>query len=119
MAVLVIVDDLIFRSRIVTAASHLPASIRLTDAASMPAARSTDDWQLVIVDLNLESGDPIALIRHLRGSLPSTPIVGFFSHVQVELQQRAQEAGCSVVMPRSAFVRVLPQLLLGELPPSA
>ncbi len=118
MAVLVIVDDLIFRSRIVAAASHLQASIRLADAASMPAVRSAEDWQLVIIDLSLDSGDPIALIRHLRGALPLTPIVGFFSHVQLELQQRAQEAGCSVVMPRSAFVRALPQLLIGELPAS-
>jgi len=31
--------------------------------------------------------------------------------VQGELKQKAQEAGCDVVMPRSAFSQTLPQLL--------
>jgi hypothetical protein len=37
--------------------------------------------------------------------------VGFVSHVQGDLKVKAQEAGCDVVMPRSAFSQTLPSLL--------
>ena len=41
----------------------------------------------------------------------STSIVGFVSHVQGDLKVKAQEAGCDVVMPRSAFSQNLPSIL--------
>jgi hypothetical protein len=37
--------------------------------------------------------------------------MAFFSHVQVELQRAAQEAGCDQILPRSQFTATLPQLL--------
>jgi len=40
-----------------------------------------------------------------------TNIIGFLSHVQGDLKLRAQEAGCDMVLPRSAFSQNLPQLL--------
>jgi hypothetical protein len=40
-----------------------------------------------------------------------TNIVGFLSHVQGELKVKAQEAGCDMVVPRSAFSQNLPSLL--------
>jgi hypothetical protein len=38
-------------------------------------------------------------------------VIGFLSHVQGDLQQKAHEAGCDMVLPRSAFSQNLPQLL--------
>ena len=38
-------------------------------------------------------------------------IIGFLSHIQGELKVKAQEAGCDMVLPRSAFSQNLPQLL--------
>ncbi|MGB7329904.1 MAG: response regulator, partial [Terriglobales bacterium] len=40
-----------------------------------------------------------------------TSIIGFLSHVQGVLKQKAHEAGCDMVLPRSAFSQNLPQLL--------
>ena len=39
------------------------------------------------------------------------PIIGFLSHVQGDLKQKAHEVGCDMVLPRSAFSQNLPQLL--------
>ena len=44
------------------------------------------------------------------------PLLGFFSHVQVELQRRAREAGYDAILPRSVFARDLANILAGELP---
>ena len=41
----------------------------------------------------------------------ATSIVGFVSHVQGDLKVKAQEAGCDVVMPRSAFSQNLVSIL--------
>jgi hypothetical protein len=46
-------------------------------------------------------------------SLRAVPLLGFFSHVQTELQQRAKEAGFDRVMPRSAFSKNLAEILGG------
>ena len=60
------------------------------------------DWALAVVVAWLAVG--VAGAFSLRR-------FGFVSHVQGELKQKAQEAGCDVVMPRSAFSQTLPQLL--------
>jgi len=38
-------------------------------------------------------------------------VVGYVSHVQGELKQRAHDLGCDMVMARSAFSQNLPTLL--------
>jgi hypothetical protein len=38
-------------------------------------------------------------------------IVAFLSHVQVELAAQARAAGCSEIMPRSAFTQNLAAIL--------
>ncbi len=65
---------------------------------------------LIIFDLNFESVDPLSLIGKLKGdaALKGTSVIGFLSHVQGELKQKAQEAGCDMVMARSAFSQNLP-----------
>jgi hypothetical protein len=37
--------------------------------------------------------------------------LGYLSHVQSELKKKAEETGCDVVMPRSAFSKNLPRIL--------
>jgi hypothetical protein len=67
---------------------------------------------LIIVDLNSNTVKPLTLISKLRGKVrKGTSIVGFLSHLQGELKLKAQEAGCDVVMPRSAFSQSLPVML--------
>ena len=38
-------------------------------------------------------------------------MIGYVSHVQGELKQAAHEAGCDMVLARSAFSQNLPQIL--------
>jgi hypothetical protein len=50
------------------------------------------------------------------GSLKSkmkrgTSVIGFLSHLQGDLKAKAMEAGCDMVMPKSAFSQNLPNLL--------
>ena len=55
---------------------------------------------------------PLTLIPKLKSKLKKgTSIIGFLSHVQGDLKQKAHEVGCDMVLPRSAFSQNLPQLL--------
>jgi hypothetical protein len=46
--------------------------------------------------------------------LRSVPLMGFFSHVETELQRAAIEAGYDQVIPRSVFSRDLAGILKGD-----
>ncbi|MEO7653661.1 MAG: response regulator, partial [Bryobacteraceae bacterium] len=68
---------------------------------------------LIIFDLNFESAHPLRLIAKIKASaeLKHISLIGYLSHVQGELKQKAQESGCDMVMPRSAFSLNLAQIL--------
>jgi CheY-like chemotaxis protein len=68
---------------------------------------------LIIVDLHAQKVDPFNLAEQLKRdeTLRAVPLLGFFSHVETELQRRAQQAGFDRVMPRSAFSKNLPEIL--------
>jgi len=113
--ILAIVDDLLFRGKMEAAAAHLGTPLTIAaDAES--ALQSGQGWSRVLIDLNLSGGDPLAMIRSLRKTHPDVPVVGYCSHVQQGLKTQALEAGCTTVLPRSAFVQQLPELLSIETP---
>ena len=67
---------------------------------------------LIIFDLNNANIKPLTLIPKQKTKLrKGTSIIGFLSHVQGDLKQKAHEVGCDMVLPRSAFSQNLPQLL--------
>src|SRR5690242_9884486 len=67
---------------------------------------------LIIFDLNNVNAKPLTLIPKLKSKLKKgTNIIGFVSHVQGDLKVKAQEAGCDMVVPRSAFSQNLPSIL--------
>ena len=107
--ILAIVDDLIFRGKIEAAAKQVGTALTVAKDAEA-AIQPGQEWSRVLIDLNL-SGDAVAMVRRLREAHPDTPIVGYCSHVQQDLQRQALEAGCTAVLPRSAFVKQLPELL--------
>ena len=113
MAIWVIGEDLIFRTKIETAAGALGLSVHTTADAVPPPALTHEAWAVVLVDLNRSTGDPIAVVEAARRQAPSARIIGYGSHVQAELMTAALHAGCTLVLPRSAFVQRLPDLLLG------
>ena len=106
--ILAIVDDLLFRAKLEAAAAQLGTP--LTVAAGMVPSNG-QVFSRILIDLNLSRGNALAMVRELKAAHPGVPLVGYCSHVQQGLQQQALEAGCTIVLPRSAFVQQLPQLL--------
>ena len=67
---------------------------------------------LVVFDLNNTAAKPMTLIPKIKSKLKKgTSVIGFLSHLQGDLKAKALEAGCDMVMPRSAFSQNLPTLL--------
>ncbi len=111
--VLAVITDLFFSVKIMDAAKKAGMTIELLKDAKQVIEKAALNPAVIIVDLNLESVDPIKLITKLKGSaeLKSTGVIGFLSHVQAELKQKATEAGCDMVLARSAFSQNLPAIL--------
>ena len=108
------VDDLLFASRIRTAATH--AGVTVVFARSPEAiveAIRTHAPRLLIVDLNGERMAPVETIRALRSdtSLLAVPIVAYVSHVDAPLIAAASDAGADRVLARSQFVAQLAGML--------
>jgi hypothetical protein len=111
------IDDLFFHAKIRETARAVGIKVEFVKSDKEQIERVIEVAAhhpiLVIVDLNnLNNAKPIALIKKLRPKLSkASSLIGFVSHVQGELKMEAQEAGCDVVMPRSAFSSNLPNIL--------
>jgi len=114
--VIAIVDDLFFASKIRGTAEALSIPVSFPRALeSLIESADCEPPGLIICDLNATRIDPIALCKRLKADhrLRSIPLIGFFSHVDTELQRRAIEAGFDRVLPRSVFTSKLPQIMQG------
>jgi CheY-like chemotaxis protein len=110
------VDDLFFQAKIQETARKLNVKVEFAktdkDLADRMEQNGEEKPSLIIFDLNNAGAKPLTLIPKLKTKLKKgTSIVGFLSHVQGDLKQKAHEAGCDMVLPRSAFSQNLPQLL--------
>ena len=115
-AIIAVVDDLFFASKIRGTAEHVGTRVQFVRSVPAAIEKARDEApNLIIVDLNAGCCDAIELARGLKGddSLAGVPLLGFFSHVQTELQQAAIAAGYDQVMPRSAFTKNLSEILAG------
>lgn len=115
--VIAAVDDMFFAAKIRAAALHLGITLRsMRNPEQLLNAARESNPDLIIVDLHAQTLDPIALARTLKSDeqLKSIPLLGFFSHVQTELQREAVAAGFDEVVPRSVFSRDLGEILAGE-----
>ena len=110
------IEDLFFMAKIQETARKLNVKVEFvkTDKDLMERMEQNGEEKpsLIIFDLNLASVKPLTLIPKLKSKLKKgTSIIGFLSHVQGDLKQKAHEVGCDMVLPRSAFSQNLPQLL--------
>jgi hypothetical protein len=97
--VLALVTDLMLASRVeapLTAAGH---EVTLRGVLGDDA----ESFDAIVADLEL--ADPAAI------AAAGPPSLGFYSHVDVETRQRAEEAGVDLVVPRSRMARELPDLV--------
>jgi len=108
--VVALMDDLFFQMKVAETARHLGVELKVGANADALVGLLEPPTQLVIVDLNSRN-QPIQAVERLRAAAPGLPIVGFLSHVQRDLAAQAQTAGCSEVMPRSAFTQRLAEIL--------
>ena len=114
VTVISVVDDMFFASKIraVAEAAGTEISFPRSVDAVVSKARETKPG-LIVVDLHNQRIDPIALARELKSDedLRGIRLLGFFSHVQTELQRNAIAAGFDQVIPRSVFARDLAGIL--------
>jgi PleD family two-component response regulator len=111
--VLAVVDDLLFTVKINDAAKRAGLETEFVKSEKDVFDKAKDNPLLIILDLNCNSVEPIELISKLKGTaeLKSISLIGYLSHVQGELKQKAHEAGANIVMARSAFSQNLQQIL--------
>jgi CheY-like chemotaxis protein len=112
--ILAVVDDLFFIVKINDAAKRSGLSCEFLKSAQEVLDRVLlEPPLLIIVDLNARSLNPVDLIARLRAqeAQKKTSIIAFVSHVEADLKNRAQSAGASMVLARSAFSTNLPQIL--------
>ena len=116
--VLAAVDDIFFAAKIRGTADALGVDYESArDAGAAAESARSNPPSLVVADLHSTRCDPFALAESFKRdpALAGVVLVGFFSHVQTELRERALRAGFDRVLPRSAFVQQLPQILRGGL----
>lgn len=115
--IIAIVDDLFFAAKIRGTAEQAGVSVafpRSADGAAELIQRELP--ALIVCDLHSQRIDPMQLARTLKAKeeTRNIPLLGFFSHVQVELQREAKQAGFDNVIPRSVFAGSLMQILTGN-----
>jgi PleD family two-component response regulator len=111
--ILAVVNDLFFSVKISDAAKRSGMQVEFLKDDQQVLTKAKEKPSLIIFDLNFESVQPVALIGKLKGSADtrSISLIGYLSHIQGELKQRAQDAGCNMVLARSAFSQNLPLIL--------
>jgi CheY-like chemotaxis protein len=110
------IEDLFFMAKIQETARKLNVKVEFVksdkDLLEKIKQNGEEKPSLIIFDLNNASVKPLSLIPKLKNKLKKgTSIIGFLSHVQGDLKQKAHDVGCDMVLPRSAFSQNLPQLL--------
>jgi CheY-like chemotaxis protein len=111
--ILAVLDDLFFTVKINEAAKRAGVPVEFVKSAKDALEKAQALPPVIILDLNCASLDPLKLIDDLKSNaaLKGIRLIGYVSHVQAELIQKARAAGCEMVLARSAFSKDLPQIL--------
>ncbi|HTZ57437.1 MAG TPA: hypothetical protein VMB49_05035 [Acidobacteriaceae bacterium] len=111
------IEDLFFLAKIQETARKIGVKVGFVKADKDIVSRLADVPEasrpsLIVFDLNNVAAKPLTLIPRLKSKMKrGTSVIGFLSHLQGDLKAKAMEAGCDMVMPRSAFSQNLPNLL--------
>ncbi|MGH9730874.1 MAG: response regulator [Candidatus Acidiferrales bacterium] len=102
-----LVDDIFFQAKRMEPAKQVGVELKsFSTGEALLAEWEKQPPKLVVVDLNARQS-PMEVIAAVRAGGAEIRVIGFFSHVQTELAQRARDAGCTEVMPRSKFAKEL------------
>jgi hypothetical protein len=111
------IEDLFFLAKIQETARKMGVKVGFVKADKDIVSRLADVPEgnrpsLIVFDLNNVGAKPLTLIPRLKSKMKrGTSVIGFLNHLQGDLKAKAMEAGCDMVMPRSAFSQNLPNLL--------
>jgi CheY-like chemotaxis protein len=107
--IVAVLSDLIFTVKISDAAKRAGVAVEFAKSAD-EALKKAKGAAAVILDLNFA---PPELMPRLRSGADtrSIPLIGYVSHVQTDVINRARENGCDTVMARSAFVKMLENIM--------
>jgi CheY-like chemotaxis protein len=111
--VIAVLEDLFFTVKINESAKRAGLPVEFVKSEKDALDKAAESPALIILDLNFGAVDHLKLIRELKSN-PATKkigLLGYLSHIQGELKQQAQEAGCDMVLARSAFSQNLLQIL--------
>jgi CheY-like chemotaxis protein len=112
--ILVVADDLLFRSKISTVAKTAGVVVKAATTPDAAVERAREDRpSLVLIDLDGGRPEPFEVLRRFRDDpdLRSLTTLGFVSHVHADLVARARALGIGQVMARGAFAASLPEIL--------
>lgn len=115
--IIAVVDDILFVSRIRGTAEQAGVSVAFARSADGVSEIIRNEIpSLIICDLHAQKINPIEFAKNLKAKeeTKQIPLLGFFSHVQTELQREAQQAGFDRVIPRSVFASSLIKILSGD-----
>jgi CheY-like chemotaxis protein len=110
---LVAVSDLFFTSKILDAARRASMQAEMVTTQDALREKLKTGPALVVFDLNFDAMEPLRMIAEVKQApeTRSTGTIAFVSHVQGDLKKEAHDAGCDMVLARSAFSQNLSQIL--------
>ncbi len=105
--VVALIADLLFGSQVQGALAAAGHEVELVGNADRTRERLADAPAVLLVDLVDEDLHGAALVESLaeEGVLGRTRTLGFYSHVDVHVRVRAEQAGFDLVVPRSRMAR--------------
>jgi len=98
---LAVAPDLMLASRIEATLGAAGHDVRV--APSISEATGLEDAELIVVDLDREPAEAVVGL--------DVPVLGFYSHTDVETRKGAEAAGVDLVVPRSRLAREMPELV--------
>jgi hypothetical protein len=104
--VVAVSNDLLLGSKVEATLAAAGHEVKLVPSL---ARAPLEGAELLVVDLDRESPECLAGL--------GLPVLGYYSHVEVETRRAAEAAGVDLVVPRSRLARELPDLvarLLGD-----
>ena len=103
--VLAVLTDLFFSVKLSEAAKRNGLALEFVKEGSEVLEKAKAKPSLIVFDPNFEAVNPLQIIAKLKSS-PETKgisLIGYLSHIQADLKMQAQEAGCDMVLARSAL----------------
>ncbi len=111
--VVLVSSDLFFITKVKEASASLnrPFAVVRSEAALEAQLNAPAAAGLLCIDLERCPLPVEALSPRVAALSSAWRVVSFFSHVHEDTAEKAQQHGLGEVLPRSRFVRVLPELL--------